>query len=115
MIKIYLKSYLYLFISILILTIILSIINYFSNSPLIIFKILIPIISIFLSTIILGKNCKEKAYLEGIKFSSIFLIFVTIFKILFKIKFNIKLVILYLIILIIGIIGSTIGIHLKKS
>ena len=38
-------------------------------------KVIIPIISILYSSIILGKNSNNKAYLEGIKFALIYIIF----------------------------------------
>lgn len=115
MLKNYLKSYAYLFGSILILTIILSIINYFFNIPVKVIKLLIPIISILLSTIILGKNTKSKAYLEGIKFTSLYLILSIIISIITKNTFNFKLILCYLLILLSGIIGSMIGINLSKK
>ena len=71
MIKTYLKSYLYLFILITIMTIILSIINYFIPKNMEIFKIIIPVIAMLIAAINLGKRVKNKAYLEGIKFSGI--------------------------------------------
>jgi len=115
LIKKYLKSFGYLFGIIIILTIILSTINYFINIPSKTIKILIPILSLFISTIILGKNTKEKAYLEGIKFTSIYLIITTIIKLILKISFNYKTIIIYLTLLITGIIGSMIGINTKKN
>lgn len=115
MIKSYLKSYGYLFGIILILTIILSIINSFSNTPLHIIKIIIPIISLLIATIILGRNTKEKAYLEGIKFTTIYIIITTILKLILKTTFNYKIIIIYLILLFTGIIGSMIGINSKKN
>lgn len=115
MLKNYLKSYLYLFSLIIILTLILSIINYFFNFPTTIIKILIPSISILISSIILGKNTKEKAYIEGIKFSSIYIVLSITFTIIFKTTFSIKLIICYLLFLLSGIIGSMIGINLNKN
>lgn len=115
MLKNYLKSYLYLFISILILTLILSIVNYFFPIPTKVIKLLIPIISILISSIILGKNTKQKAYLEGIKFTSIYIILSIILSIIFKNTFSIKLIISYLLLLLSGIIGSMIGINLNKK
>ena len=114
MIKNYLKSYLILFTSLLILTILFTIINYFFIPNSNIFKIIIPIISIFISSIILGKNSKEKAYLEGIKFASIYLIIITIIKLILKQEFNPKVFIIMLSILLTSIIGSMLGINLKK-
>lgn len=115
MLKNYLKSYAYLFGSILILTIILSIINYFFNIPVKVIKLLIPIISIITSTIILGKNTKSKAYLEGIKFTSLYIILSIIISIVTKNAFNFKLILCYLLLLLSGIIGSMIGINISKK
>ena len=114
MLKKYLKSYLYLFSSIIILTLILSLLNYFYTFPTKIIKLLIPIISILLSSIILGKNTKEKAYLEGLKFTSLYIILSLIISLISKNPFTIKLILSYLLFLITGIIGSMIGIQLKK-
>ena len=114
MLKKYLKSYLYLFSSIIILTLILSLLNYFYTFPTKIIKLLIPIISILLSSIILGKNTKEKAYLEGLKFTSLYIILSLIISLITKNPFTIKLILSYLLFLITGIIGSMIGIQLKK-
>lgn len=115
MLKNYLKSYIYLITSLIIFTIIFTIINYFTTNSLSIIKILIPIISILISSFILGKNTKSKAYLEGIKFSLIYLIFTTILKLILKISFNYKTFIIYLVIILSSIIGSTIGINTKKN
>ena len=114
MIKNYLKSYLYLFSSIIILTLILSILNYFFILPSYIIKIIIPIVSMLISSIILGKNTKEKAYLEGTKFSLIYIIFITIIKLILKTNFNFKTIIIYIVLIFTSIIGSTIGINSKK-
>lgn len=115
MLKNYLKSYIYLFSSILILTIILSITNYFITFNIKVIKLLIPIISILISSIILGKNTKSKAYLEGIKFTSIYIILSLILSIITKNPFTFKLTITYLLQLLTGIIGSMIGINLNKN
>lgn len=115
MLKNYLKSYAYLFIFILILTIILSVINYFLIIPTKVIKILIPIISIIISTIILGKNTKSKAYLEGLKFTSVYIILSIIVSIITKNQFNFKLILCYFLLLLSGIIGSMIGINLNKN
>lgn len=115
MLKTYLKSYGYLIGIILIGTILLSIINYFFKIPTFIITVIIPIISLLVASVILGKNSKEKAYIEGIKFSSGYLILVTILKFIFKTDFNYKVIIMYLIILFTCIIGSMIGINMKKN
>ncbi len=115
MIKTYLKSYLYLFILITIMTIILSIINYFIPKNMEIFKIIIPVIAMLIAAINLGKKVKNKAYLEGIKFSGIYLIFITIIRLIFKLTFSYKIVIMYILILIASILGCMIGINLKRD
>lgn len=114
MLKIYLKSYAYLFTSIIISIILLSSINYFFNIPSYIIKIILPIILLFLTSIYLGKNSKEAAYLEGLKFSGIYSLFITIIKLIFKTSFNLKVIIIYITILFAGSIGAMIGINLKK-
>ena len=69
----------------------------------------------FISSIILGKNTKEKAYFEGIKFSTLFLILITTIKIIIKNNFNYKTIILYFALILTSIIGSMLGINLKKN
>jgi len=115
MLKNYIKSYIYLFTLILILTLLLSTINYFFIFKTKLIKLLIPIISILISSIILGKNTKQKAYLEGIKFTSIYIIISIIISIITKNPFTIKLIVSYLSLLLSGIIGSMIGINLNKK
>lgn len=115
MLKTYLKSYGYLFGIILIGTILLSIINYFFKIPSILITVVIPIISLLVASVILGKNCKEKAYIEGVKFSAGYLILITILKLIFKTAFNYKAIIMYLIILFTCVIGSMIEINMKKN
>lgn len=115
MLKIYMKSYIYLFSIILILTIIYTIINYYLITLPNIIKVLIAIISIFISSIILGKNTREKAYLEGIKFTSIYLIISIIISILFKNTLSLKSILYYFLVLLSGVIGSMIGININKK
>ena len=115
MIKTYLKSYGYLLGIIIILTTILSLLNYFIPFKAETIKIIIPILAMLVAGIILGKNVREKAYLEGIKFSSIYIILVTIIKLLIKSSFNYKVIIMYVTLLITSIIGSMLGINLKKE
>lgn len=115
MIKVYFKSYGYLLGIILVLTIILSLLNYFIPFKVEILKIIIHILAMLLSAIMLGKSVKEKAYLEGIKFSSIYIVLITITKLLIKSSFSYKVIIMYIALLITSIIGAMIGINLKKE
>jgi len=115
-VKNYLKSYIYLLCILILSTIILSIISYFSNNELYILKILIPIISMFISSFILGKNIKNKAYLEGLKFGLIYLLLSIIINyIILHNSFSIKNIVYYLVIIFSSIIGSMIGINFKKK
>lgn len=114
--KKYLISYIYLISIIILSTIILSLINYFTNYSSIIIKIFIPIIATFISSIILGKKTTTKAYLEGLKFTSIYLIIMLITNyLILNNSFNIKSLIFYTLILFTGIIGSMLGINLKRK
>ena len=89
--------------------------NTIFNKNFTIIKIIIPIISILGSSIILGQKVKEKAYLEGLKFSSIYLIIITIIKIIFKHTFSYRTFLVYFLMLFASIIGSMIGINIKKQ
>ncbi len=113
--KKYLISYAYLLCTIIILTLLLSIINYFIKVPSNIIKIIIPIVSMLYSSIILGKNSTKKAYIEGIKFSIIYIIFIFLFSILIKNKIQINIILYYLILILTSMFGSVIGINLKKK
>ncbi len=115
MVKNYLKSYGSLLILLISLTLIISLISYIFNNPLNIIKLIIPIISMLISTIILGKSIKEKGYLEGIKFSCIFLLLISIMKLIIKSSFNYKTIIMYLSLIITSIIGSSLGINIKRN
>ena len=115
MIKTYSKSYLTFIIILLLLTIILSLINYFVPFDNTIPMICIPTIAMFSSSIMLGKACKQKAYFEGIKFSLLYLIILSIIKIITNSSFNYKVIIIYFLLIFSSIIGCMLGINLKKE
>lgn len=115
MIKNYLKSYAWLLGMIITSTIVISILNYFIVFNTKIIKLLIPIISIFVSSIILGKNTKSKAYLEGIRFCVIYIILSMLTSLILGNVVHIKLVISYLLTLISGVVGAMIGINLNRE
>lgn len=112
-------SFLYIMCSILILTFIITCLNYFNiiNDKIIsIFKILIPLISLFIGGIIIGKSSKNKGWLEGLKLGLFFSVFLLIFNFLaFSNSFKFKYLLFYLIIIISSIFGSMIGINRKKG
>ena len=115
MIKNYLKCYGYLIGMIIVMTLILSLINYFVKIPSTVIKILIPIISLFVSSMLLGRNIQEKGYIEGIKFGMGYLIVAMIIKVILRTGFNYKAIIIYILMLFSSIIGSMIGINTKKG
>ena len=109
-------AFIYIVSSILILTLLFTLFNYFSvinnNS---IFKILIPLISFFIGGIYIGVNTKSKAFIQGIKLGLIFIGVMIILNIIFISNFEFKNILYYLILLITISLGSMIGINIKKS
>ena len=75
-------SFLYIIGTILVTTFIVTFLNYFniiSDKSISIFKIFIPVISLFIGGFYIGKKSNNKGYLEGLKLGSIFSIFLLIF------------------------------------
>lgn len=89
-----------------------NILNYTTSN---IFKMFIPIISLFIGGFYIGKKSQKKGWLEGLKLGLIFLVLLIIFEYLgFDDKFEIKKLLYYLIITSSSIFGSIIGINKKK-
>ena len=111
-------SILYIVLCLLILTFILTLFSYFniiSDKVVSIFKIIIPIISLFIGGFFIGKKSLRKGWLEGLKLSLIFLVVLVIFEYLaLNQSFDIKNILYYLILSISSIFGSMIGISKKK-
>lgn len=101
------------------LTIILTIMSYFDvfgEKITTIFKILIPIISLFIGGIQIGKKSIKKGWLEGLKLSLIFIIILLIFNYLGLNKnFEAKNILFYIILIISTMFGSMIGINKNKE
>lgn len=112
-------SFIYIISSLLILTFIITFLNYFniiSDKVISIFKILIPIISLFIGGFYIGKNSNSKGYLEGLKLGFIFSLILIIFNYLaFDYSFKLKYLLFYLIIITSSILGSMIGINKRKK
>lgn len=102
-----------------ILTFFITFLHYFNiihYKTVSIFKILIPTVCFFIGGFLLGKKSSKKGWLEGIKFGSIFLVFLFLLNYLgFQKSFEIKDLIFYLILMIASIFGSVIGINRKKN
>lgn len=97
--------------------IILTVFSYFGiiyGSVLKIIELLIPVISIFVGSYILGKNSNNKGYIEGIKYGSIWVLLFLVINIIFK-NFTYLSLVYYLILMIVSIFASIIGINKRKS
>lgn len=114
-----LKSLLYIFSIIIVSTFLVTTLNYFNiigPKLLTIFKILIILSSMFTGGIIIGKNSKQKGWLEGIKLGLIVTVILVLFKYLgLNQKFLITNIIYYVILIISCTLGSMIGINKKKN
>ena len=112
-------SILFIIISLIILTFLLTLFSYFNiinDKTVSIFKIIIPIISLLIGGYNIGKNSNKKGWLEGLKLSIIFIILLIIFNLIFfKQGINIKNILYYMIMTISTIFGSMIGISMKKN
>ena len=112
-------SFIYIIGTILISTFIITLFNYFNiiNDKVIsIFKILIPVISLFIGGFYIGKKSNNKGYLEGLKLGTFFSIFLLIFNFLaLSNSFKLKYLLFYLIIIASSILGSVIGINIKSK
>ena len=112
----YLKSSIYTLCILIGSTIIITI-NYFNilmGNVLKITELLIPIISIFIGSYILGKSSNNKGYIEGLKYGMAWIILFLIINLISK-NFTYLSLIYYLILIIIAIVSSIIGINRRKN
>ena len=119
LIKKYLKSLGICFVLLLFLNLLITLLNYINivNLQFInVFSYVIAFISCFISSLYLGKNSNNTGYIEGIKLGLIIIIiFILINYLLINSVFKLNNIIIYIIILISSIIGSMLGINLKKD
>lgn len=115
----YLKSFGLILLSILLFSILIGTLSYFNilgTKSIKIFEIIAIIIATLIGSTYLGKNSKQKGFLEGIKIGFVMIIFSLICTILvFKQEFNLIAFFFYVIILISAILGSILGINKKSS
>lgn len=101
-----------------ILTFLTTVFNYFnllSDSLMSFIKIVIPIISLFIGGIMMGKSSLKKGWLEGLKLGLVFSILFFILSILFfKYTFHFNNLLYYIIIITSSILGSMVGINRKR-
>lgn len=111
------RSFIYVISIILVSTIIITLLNYINilNSTFTtIFKILIPITSMFIGGFIIGKKTKNKGWLEGLKFGIIMIFILFLLNlIIFKQNFEFRNLLYYVILIASTIFGSMIGINKK--
>lgn len=109
----------YIIISILVLTILLTILNYFDLLSLKTYdslKVLFPAIAMFIGGLAIGKQTKQKGYQSGLKLGLIFIFIILLFKIIFYSNtFKLSIILFYLILLLASTLGSMIGINIKKK
>ena len=115
----YLKSLLYIFVSIFVFSALIGTLNYFNiigNSATNIVELIAIIISMFIGGIYLGKNSQKKGYLEGLKIGLITIVILFLFSFLaYNQSISISTILFYIVILISSILGSVIGINKKSS
>jgi len=103
----------------LVVTFIITLLNYFNIIGLNfvnIFSYIVPFISFFIGSFILGKKSLSKGWLEGLKLGLICIFILFIFNFLaFDNGYTISNIILYIIVLISNILGSMLGIGTKKD
>lgn len=116
--KNYSKSIGFSILSIFILTFLITLLNYIGILGIKIvtaFSYITPFISFMIGGILLGKKSNKKGWLEGIKLGLIINILLFIFNFLaFNHGYTLPNLILYAIVFIASILGSMIGINLKK-
>ena len=114
----YIKALGISFLGIIIMSMLTTILYYFdviSTNVGSIFNIITPILFIMVGTVYLGMKTSKKGWLAGIKFGFIFLIIIGLINILFYHKnYELINILYYLIIIMTSILGSMIGINLKK-
>ena len=98
-------------------TLVFTIFNYFKILPdniNSIIRLIIPVVSIFISAFIVGMNSIRKGYVEGIKLGIIIiLLFVIVSSIYSSLDFN--SIIYYLILILTSSLGGMLGINKKKA
>ena len=113
------KSFIYIVSILLVSTFVITLLNYFNifNGKIVtFFKIIISLISMFVGGFIMGKNSKQKGWLEGLKLGAIILLILFIINyLILKQSFDIRNLVYYLILLSSIIFGSMIGINKKVA
>lgn len=114
----YLKCLLYVFIPIITLTLIANLFYYFNligSNTVKYLTLIIPVISLIIGGIYIGKLGTKKGYLEGLKIGGIVILLFLSFSILGLNKdINVKNIIYYIVLLLVSALGGIIGINKKR-
>lgn len=113
----YLKYTAIFYIPIIVINLLLITLSYFNkyNYDLVITNSIIYLVSSFITGYIIGKESKEKAFLEGTKVGLINALISLLIRILLNKKITLFKIITYILIIIITILGSIIGINKKTE
>ncbi len=117
MITNYLKSLIITSLTILLGSLLITLFNYFNilNGLLLeIIESIIPIIAIFVGSYLIGKSSSKKGYIEGIKYSSIWVLIFLIINIIAK-NINLLDFVYFIIMILFSALASMIGINRKKE
>ncbi len=112
------KSFAFALGSILILTFLVTVLNFFDlidGKVMMVLKVIIPLFSLALGGFIIGKNSKSRGWLEGLKLGLIFIILLALSNLIVVHEVTYKDFIYYAILLFSAIFGSMFGINMKRS
>ena len=112
------KFLLIIFSSILILGLLLNTLYYFdivNNNIYNIMKMLIVLVTLFVSALFFGKSSLKYGIVEGLKLGAIFLLVMVILKTITNSPFDIRTIIYSIIILLTTSVGAVIGINKKEK
>ena len=120
---IYLKNFLKtmglcltLFLLITLLATTLNFFNIITTNTMNLFKMIIPVITILISGIYLGNKAKSKGWKEGLKLSIVIIILLLLIHLIWmRNTFGIKNIFYYSILMISSMVGSIIGINIKRK
>ena len=120
---IYLKNFLKtmglcltLFLLITLLATALNFFNIITTNTMNLFKMIIPVITILISGIYLGNKAKSKGWKEGLKLSIVIIILLLLIHLIWmRNTFGIKNIFYYSILMISSMVGSMIGINIKRK
>lgn len=91
-------------------------INWIGSKTLSVLEIITPLLSLFIGGFIIGKNSKQKGWLEGLKLGGLFLTLLILFQYLgLRIHFSVKTILFYALLLVSCVFGSMLGINKRAK